>query len=191
MNLQDKTSFVLSDMRKLKKNFYKSSFDIVITCNALTHLLFDNDIEEALLNIRHVLKPGGVLLISLRDYDAIIKERFEEDQKQREMNRPPSSSKITIPRHFDSEENLRRIVYQVWDWNAFGDERLFRVNHYITEEHHPPSSNIVTSKCYCYSRLLTRKDLTQFLLNAGFKDINWVEPSSSRFFQPIVTATCW
>lgn len=189
-HVAEKMTFMLSDMRKLKTNFPKACFDIVITCDALTHLLSDQDIEEALINIRHVLKPGGVLLISIRDYDGIIKERAEEDQKKREMNKPPSSSKITIPRQFDSE-NLRRVVYQVWDWNAFNDERLFRVNHYITEEQNPPSSNIHTTKNYCYSRLLTRKDLSQFLLNAGFKDITWSEPSSSHFFQPIVTATSW
>lgn len=48
-------------------------YDIVLSCdNAVAHFHTDTDLEQALDTMTLQLKPGGVLLISLRDYDAAV-----------------------------------------------------------------------------------------------------------------------
>ncbi|WP_330188183.1 class I SAM-dependent methyltransferase [Pseudarthrobacter sp. J75] len=60
------------------RDHVRGLFDAVISCdNALPHLLTDGDLERALRSIRACLRPGGLLLATLRDYDALRLTRPE------------------------------------------------------------------------------------------------------------------
>ena len=51
-------------------------FDVVLAGdNSLPHLLTDTDLRQAVQGMRAVLRPGGLLVASMRDYDALLEER--------------------------------------------------------------------------------------------------------------------
>ena len=67
-------SFAACDFRDLKP--VQGTFDVVISCdNAIPHLLTDDDLSHAFRAMRSKLRPGGLLLISVRDYDKALVDR--------------------------------------------------------------------------------------------------------------------
>jgi ubiquinone/menaquinone biosynthesis C-methylase UbiE len=68
-----KIKFSVGDMTRLNR-FYGRNFDMVMACdNALPHLLTDQDISRAFTEAKKCLRPGGIYLISVRDYDSLSK----------------------------------------------------------------------------------------------------------------------
>lgn len=106
--------FRVDDMRLLTTSPKGGFGAIVALDNALPHLDSDDEIQTALLAMRDRLKPQGKLLISLRDYETLMKQR-------------PA---VTEPAWF-IDKGRRRIVHQVWDWK---DDRRYVVHLYITRE---------------------------------------------------------
>jgi glycine/sarcosine N-methyltransferase len=161
-----KIKFGVADIRTLTTQI-QGKFDVVITCdNSLPHLLTDDDLLVAAKNLKSKLKPNGLLLASIRDYDQAIVEK-------------PRS---TIPRVFDG--NLgRRIIFQVWDWSD--DERTYQVHHFIVRN---IENKWQTEHCTTYYRILLRDELTGILQQAGFSSINWLQPEESGYYQPVVLA---
>ncbi|MCI0488301.1 MAG: class I SAM-dependent methyltransferase [Blastocatellia bacterium] len=159
-------TFGVSDFRELTARV-EGMFDVVISCdNALPHLSSDDDLLAAARNMKEKLRPHGLLLASIRDYDQVASER-------------PRS---TLPRVFDDPEG-RRIVFQVWNWSA--DGKSYRLHQFIiTEERQGWRTAHYTT---CYSILL-RDDLSRILTEAGFSEIRWHRPEESGYYQPIVTA---
>lgn len=156
--------FHVADMRDLSA-LPKSDFDAVLVGdNSLPHLLSDEDLSQALENISIRLKPGGFLLATIRDYDSLLSTR-------------PTFQGLT----FYSENETRRIVHQVWDW----DRNQYEVHLYLTWN----SASLWTSKHYASRyRAITRAELTQGLESHGFKEIEWLMPEATAFYQPIVLA---
>lgn len=156
--------FHVADMRDLSA-LPESDFDAVLVGdNSLPHLLTDEDLSQALENISIRLMPGGVLLATIRDYDSLLSTR-------------PSFQGPT----FYSENETRRIVHQVWDW----DGNQYEVHLYLTWN----SASLWTSKHYASRyRAITRAELTQGLESQGFKEIEWLMPEATTFYQPIVLA---
>ena len=70
---------------------------------------------------------------------------------------------------FYSDEGRRRIVLQVWDWL---DDRRYTVH---------------AAAVY---RSLTRHELNTALNDVCFKNVRWLFPAESDFYQPIVLAEC-
>lgn len=63
--------FITSDMRQVSEQLV-GTFDAVISgANSLTHLLTDDDLMLDLAQIRSCLRPGGVFLATIRDYDKL------------------------------------------------------------------------------------------------------------------------
>jgi len=157
-------NFGVADMRNLS-SLPESDFDaVVVADNSLPHLLCDEDLRQALTNISARLKPGGILLASIRDYDTLLNTR-------------PSFQGPA----FYSENEARRIVHQVWDW----DGNQYDVHLYLTWE----SANAWTAKHFASRyRALRRKDLTETLASSGFENIEWLMPESTAFYQPIILA---
>jgi SAM-dependent methyltransferase len=57
-----------ADMRSLP--FIDECFDVVVSGdNSVAHLLTDQDLRAALAGMRRVLRPGGLLVLTLRDYE--------------------------------------------------------------------------------------------------------------------------
>jgi glycine/sarcosine N-methyltransferase len=66
---------VVSDFENIS-NSVNTTFDAVLCLgNSFVHLLTDNALEKTLSNFYSLLKPGGVLLIQILNYDKIMKER--------------------------------------------------------------------------------------------------------------------
>ena len=135
--------------------------------NVLPHLLSEAEVELAVANMASRLRPGGLLMASIRDYDRILAE-------------PPPGE---VPRVLGDDATGRRIVFQLWDWLPDGltyDLRLFILRHngggWETKEH--------TTRY----RALRRYELSAALAKAGLTWIRWLMPDESRYYQPIVTA---
>jgi 2-polyprenyl-3-methyl-5-hydroxy-6-metoxy-1,4-benzoquinol methylase len=159
-------TFGVADLRSLETKI-EGKFDVVISCdNALPHLLSNEDLQLAANNLWAKLKPNGLLIASIRDYDRVIDEK-------------PRS---TIPQVIDSPEG-RRIIFQVWDWLEEGN--TYKIHHFIVRQ---ITGNWQTHQCSTQYRALLREELSLILRDAGFSDINWQMPEESGYYQPIVVA---
>ena len=67
-------SFGVADFRDLSS--VSGVFDTVISCdNAIPHLLDEDDVPKALQQMRARLRPGGLLVVTMRDFDRALIER--------------------------------------------------------------------------------------------------------------------
>jgi len=156
----------VADVRRLE-SAVEGTFDVVLSCdNALPHLLTDEDLRQAALAMRAKLRPSGLLVASIRDYDHLI------------LDKP----RTTTPQVFDDAEG-RRIVFQVWDW--WEDDRGYTVSMFILRD---VEGTWKTSRYATTYRALLRAELSAILEQAGFADIRWHVPQDTGFFQPVVTA---
>jgi SAM-dependent methyltransferase len=161
-------SFCVSDMTSLKE-VAESGFDVVIAMdNALPHLSA-SQLRQAAAAIRRKLKPNGLFVASIRDWDALIVER-------------PTIQKPA----FYGAPGSRRIVHQVWDWAAStGEEARYTLHVYITiESEQGWKAHHFVSEYRC----LLRGELSAALSNAGFVDVRWIMPPETGSYQPIVVA---
>ena len=160
-------SFGVADMRGLA-GAPAGPFDVVLACdNALPHLLTDEDLERSARAMRGRLRSGGVLLASIRDYDAAIAQR----------------PRATLPQVIDGPSG-RRVVFQVWDWDG-GDPPCYTLSHFIAREVGTGWDTRCRQTRY---RALRRGELDALLTAAGFAAIRWHMPDDSGYFQPVVTA---
>lgn len=142
-------------------------FDVVLACdNALPHLLADDDLLLAVRQMAAKLRPGGLLMASIRDYDRLVLER----------------PRALMPNVLDGPEG-RRIIFQTWDWRA--DGRAYLLHHFILRETADSWETLHAATEY---RALLRDELTAILREAGFTDVRWHFPADSGYFQPIATA---
>jgi glycine/sarcosine N-methyltransferase len=161
-------SFGVADLRTLADDV-DGEFDVVLACdNALPHLLTDDDLRLAVTHMAAKLRPGGLFLASLRDYDRLLQERPQGEG----------------PRVFDDIRG-RRISFQVWDWA--GDGSRYRLHQFLVQQQGAGWQTRHFSTDY---RALLPAELVAALRQAGFPlgIIHWHEPEESGFFQPIVTA---
>jgi len=143
-----------------------SHFDAVICMdNSLPHLESDEQLIQAAIQIRAQLRPGGVFMASIRDYDRLVEEK--------PVIEGPS---------FYRDRGRRRIVFQVWDWL---DDRRYVFHLYITREFAGGWQTLHTSALY-YA--LLRDDLLAALSKAGFRNARWLFQGETGFYQPIVLA---
>ncbi len=158
--------FDVTDMRRLG-DVVAGTFDAVISCdNSLPHLLTDDDIALALKNMQTRLRPGGLLIIGIRDYDAIVRER-------------PRS---TPPQVLDRESG-RSLLFQVWDWHE--DGQIYDLSLFVVK------SDGEFWKTACHTaryRALQRHEVNRMLLTAGFEHSFWHEAAATHHHQPLVTA---
>jgi SAM-dependent methyltransferase len=159
--------FRVSDVRDVRRHV-EGHFDVVISCdNALPHLLSDQDLEHALLSLRECMRAGGVLLVSLRDYDSL------------RMDRPDG-----VPISLHGEACSRHGSGQSWRWTADGefvDIELF------TLVEHAAGSWEAKSGTTRY-RALQRSTFDSALRSVGFKGLEWLMPDVSGYYQPILVA---
>lgn len=158
-------AFVVADMREVDRRV-AGRFDVVLAAdNALPHLLTPDDLAAALGAIAAKLRPGGLLVASIRDYDRLLAERPDG-----------------VPPRFLGEPGRRRIVHQIWEWL---DQRRYRVHLYLTCEQERGWR--VDHHVGVY-RALLRAELAAALAAAGLVDVRWRMPEASGYFQPLVTA---
>ncbi len=93
-------TFVQSDFQKLPDHV-SGPFDAVITKgNALPHLLRDDQIEEAMLIFYELLRPGGLLLVGMRDFELLLEDRPR-----------------FVPGRVHDEPQEQIITFDIWDWD--------------------------------------------------------------------------
>ena len=144
----------------------ESEFDAVICMdNALPHLSCDQKLAAAAAQICKKLRPGGVFVASIRDYDRLIQER----------------PVVHGPR-FLSDAGRRRIIFQLWDWI---DERRYSFHLYIT--HETPAGWQTQHGTTTY-RAVLREELAIILESVGFVSVKWMLPAETGFYQPLVVA---
>jgi len=156
----------VADFRTLAEQV-PDTFDVVLACdNSLPHLIEDADLRRAAENMRDKLRPGGLLLLSIRDYDHLT------------LDRP----RATMPQVLDGPDGPR-IVFQVWDWAEDGRTYAFRL--FILR---PDGDGWRTTSHATTYRALLRAELNTILADSGFEDIRWHMPHDTGYHQPIVTA---
>jgi SAM-dependent methyltransferase len=157
-------SFHISDMTSLAE-IPDRGFDVVaVLDNALPHLSADQ-VAAAARAMSTKLRTGGLLIASIRDYDALI--------TQRPTIQEPA---------FYGNEGARRIMHQVWDWI---DHERYTIHLYITQQ---TSEGWQTHHFVSEYRCLLRSELTTALESAGLSEVLWRMPTESGFHQPIVVA---
>lgn len=157
-------NFGVADFRSLERDV-SGVYDVVLSAdNAVPHLLTDEDLCLAVSNMYSKIRNDGMLLITIRDYNELIKEK----------------PRATEPRIF---EKGNRIVFQVWDWAD--DAKTYQINHFLLQE---INGQWITKHNKSRYRVLLREEFTHMLSAAGFSDIEWSMPSETGYYQPVVTA---
>ncbi|MFJ3793223.1 class I SAM-dependent methyltransferase [Kitasatospora sp. NPDC090091] len=156
---------VAADMRLLP--FKPSAFDVVLSAdNAFPHLLSAQDVRAALVGMRRVLRDDGLLVISLRAYD--------DARRAKPTATPPQVSETP---------DGQVITFQLWHWHEDGER--YDLEHFQLIPAQGTWDVRVRRTTYW---ALTRRQLTEFVAEAGFTDITWHTPASSGYYQPVLTA---
>lgn len=154
-----------ADMRQLP--FASSAFDVVVCAdNSLAHLLTAPDVSAALAGMRRVLRDGGLLLLTVRDYDEIRRTR-------------PGAT----PPQVSEDPDGRMVTFQLWHWHEDGER--------YDQEHFqlvPGAEDWAVRVRRTTSWALPRARVEEFVTGAGFVDVRWHDPASSGFYQPVLTA---
>jgi len=158
--------FGVADFRMLERDV-TGPFDVVIACdNSLPHLTTDEDLSRAARSIHGMLRPGGLLIASTRDYAEALR----------------THTTTTPPRMFDDERG-RRVVFQAWAWEP--DGRTYTVHLFILRG---GEDGWDVNEYQTTYRAVLPAELTSVLTEAGFGQVAWQSPSDSGFYQPLVTA---
>lgn len=144
-----------------------TQYDIVMSMdNAVPHFMTDDDLMIALETMKAHLADNGLLMISIRDYDAV-------------RENPPKS---TLPSVSDTDAG-KHIIFQTWDWAD--DLSSYKLNMYVTQH----IGDTITTQCFHSEyRALQRETMSNALKQIGFSKIIWLMPEESSYYQPIVIA---
>lgn len=155
--------FENADFCALSKTF-DEKFDIIICMdNALPHMLTNEALETAVVSIVNQLADGGMFVASIRDYDALLESK------------PPYS-----PPYIHKTDKGQRVSFQTWNWEG----ENYRLTQYIIDD----EDSLDISKFECEYRATRREELTELLLSAGCREVKWLFPEESGFYQPVVIA---
>lgn len=155
-------SFSVADLRRLSQNV-AGGFAAVLACdNAIPHLLSDAEIRTAFVECRRVLAPGGVLVVSVRDYAAI---------ERRSPDRRPYGTRSEGGCHYTAE--------QIWSWEGDQYDLLLR----LTEQCGNAAPIVHEFRSRYYAVALST--LERLLRGAGFDSI---VRRDEHFFQPLLVA---
>ena len=155
-------SFQIADFRSLSA-VHRSTFDVVIACdNAIPHLLTDEEIRQAFVEMRRCISPGGGFVISVRNYD------------------PEESGTKVVPYGIRPEGKNKYLVFQVWEYQ----NRIYDLSMYFVKDSGASEcvTHVMRSKYYA----IPIKRLIELMNEAGFRDIRRFD---DRFFQPLLTAS--
>ena len=143
---------------------FSEQFDIVIAMdNALPHMLTAEALGSAVRSITGQIRPGGIFVASIRDYNSLLTEK------------PPYS-----PPYIHKTDKGQRVSFQTWVWD--GDN--YQLTQYIIDD----EDDLQIGKFVCEYRAVRREELTNLLRSNGCEDVVWMFPDETGFYQPIVVA---
>jgi glycine/sarcosine N-methyltransferase len=156
--------FSVADFRDLSA--INGQFDVVISCdNAVPHLLDESDVPKALAEMRCKLRLGGLLVITMRDFDHAL------------VDKPPIAPPIVIP------GSPRRVLVRLHDWD---DNRpCYTVRYLMLTE--ADDSWTVREHTTRY-RAITRAEITAAAEVAGLTEILWPSDQVIVGGQMVMTA---
>jgi SAM-dependent methyltransferase len=158
--------FAVADMRRLPADI-RSGFDVVISCdNSLPHLQTDAELDLALAGMASKLRPGGLLVVGIRDYDTLVRDR----------------PRFTPPQIVERPVG-RSVLFQLWDWDENG--ALYELTMFVMKQEGDGWTTDVHRVPY---RALLRHELERSARTAGFTAIEWHEPPETGHHQPLMTA---
>jgi SAM-dependent methyltransferase len=142
-------SFAVADFRDLSG--VAGRFDAVLACdNAVPHLLAPSDVPQALAQMRTRLRSGGLLVVTIRDYDRALEAR------------PATALPLVV------EGPPRRVLVRLHDWDD--GEPLYTVRLLVLTE--TADGWRVAEHAGRY-RAITRRELSRAAQAAGFRAIAW------------------
>ncbi len=156
--------FYVSDMTHLKE-IREAGFDVVAAFdNALPHLSSD-ELIQAVGAMARRLKPGGLFIASIRDYDLLLQQR-------------PAMQEPAFFGTDGSEESSIRFGTGLNQPNTnCTSTSLFRLarigahTHFVSEY-----------------RCVIRQELSDALRSVGFGGPVWLMPAETGYYQPLVVA---
>lgn len=137
----------VDDMRELAGVEPESVAAVMACDNSVPHLLSDAEIAQAFASFHRALKPGGWMVISVRDYASI--ERKNPDVR---------------PYGLRHDGDRRFLAVQVWEWDA----NQYDLRMYLTiESDGTCETRVLVARYYA----VTIERLMQLMSTAGFVDI--------------------
>ena len=153
--------FSVADMRRAHEH-HGGGFDVVLCAdNALPHLLSDEEILATLRQFRACLNPGGIAIITVRDYDAL--SRSDEVQP-----------------YGVHEDGVRHVILQHRAWH--GDQ--YDLTFYIVEDRGGDTAATHAFRSRYYAVPTAR--LLELMHAAGFSP---AERMDGVFYQPLLIGT--
>ena len=141
----------------------EGTFACVLACdNAVAHLQADEDLARFAAGVAAKLEPGGLAIVSLRDYAPLVAAR--------------------APGH-PVRVGPGTISFQVWDWDD--DGRSYELAQFTLRGE---GERWETACRRTRLRALLREELCGALREAGLADVRWRTPEETGYYQPIVTA---
>ena len=156
--------FSVADFRDLSA--VSGEFDVVISCdNAIPHLLDESDLPKALAQMRSKLRAGGLLVITMRDFDRAL------------LDKHPIGSPAVIP------GSPRRVLVRLHDWDD--DRPCYTVRYLVLTE---ADGDWSVREHGVRLRAITRAELTRAAEASGFAEIEWPSEPAVVGRQPVMTA---
>jgi SAM-dependent methyltransferase len=155
----------VADMRSMDD--LPGPFDAVLSFdNSIAHLVTDADLAFAFSNVLGLLRPGGVFLASMRDYDTAVRTR-------------PTG---TMPRRIVDSLG-ERVYVQTWDWSE--DSRFYDLRLFVLKRSGEAwSARPLETRIRAY----TRAEITTELEKTGFSSSEWMFHDQSGYYQPVLMA---
>jgi SAM-dependent methyltransferase len=150
-----------ADMRAAWQAHGRTFHVVLCADNALPHLLTDDDILHALREFHRCTAPGGLCLVSVRDYDAI-------DLRTQRLH----------PHGLREADGARWILWQVWDPHP----PLYETSLYVVEDRGADGVETRVMRSTYYALPVPR--LMELMREAGFDDVRRLPDDA--FYQPLV-----
>jgi len=158
--------FSRADMRELSAR-HERQFDVVLAAdNSVPHLLNDTELLRAFREFRKCTRPGGVCVVSVRDYAAMGTDRVQFQ--------------------FHAANRVGDTLYSVYQVREReGEGETYVLNLYVIEDGERCRAHVARTRYYA----VTTDRLLALLREAGFADAQRLD---GRFFQPVLVArtTC-
>ncbi len=149
--VSEKLEFIQGDFQHLL-NLVEPPFDAVISKgNSLPHLLTDEEVEIALLSFFELLRPGGTLVIGMRDFGPFMEDR----------------PRFIPGLAHEDESGQEFITFELWSWDD-GPPVIASQNLYIVEGKNP---DYHTLRRHVNYRPLSTDEVKVVLLEVGFEEI--------------------
>lgn len=152
--------FSVADMRAAHAH-HAREFDVVLCAdNSLPHLLSNEEISAALAQFFLCTRPGGLNIISVRDYATVERGGLQ-----------------IKPYGVRYDGSVRYVLFQVWEWR----DSLYDLSFYFVRDDGADECRTEVARSTYYAVLIP--ELIRLMEHAGFVDVRRVDDA---FFQPLI-----